>query len=48
MVGNVDDFMWFDGLYTSEKTNQIIARKFINVVERNSKYATYWSSARDY
>src|ERR1700730_17376762 len=35
-IGAVDNFMWFDELHPSERTDQIIAREFIKVVEGNS------------
>jgi hypothetical protein len=44
-VGAVDSFMWFDGLHLSERTDQIIAQEFIQVVEGYSTYAIYYSSA---
>jgi phospholipase/lecithinase/hemolysin len=46
-VGKVDDFMWFDELHPSERTDQIIAREFVSVVEGRSGYASYWSSVED-
>lgn len=41
-AGSLDSFMWYDELHKSNRTDQIIANEFIQVVEGNSKYATYW------
>lgn len=38
----MDSFMWYDELHPSVKTDEIIAKEFINVVGGNSSYATYW------
>jgi hypothetical protein len=38
-----DSFMWFDELHPSEQTDRVIAREFVDVVNGNSKWATYWS-----
>jgi len=35
-------FLWYDELHPSERTDQIIAQEFLNVVGGNSSYATYW------
>jgi hypothetical protein len=37
-----DSFLWFDELHPSQRTDQIIAQTFIQVVKGTSKYATYW------
>lgn len=37
-----DSFMWHDALHPSEQTDRIIAREFMNVLDGNSSYATYW------
>lgn len=39
-----DSFLWYDELHPSEQTDRVIAREFINVVEGDSKWATYWSA----
>jgi hypothetical protein len=39
---SLDHFLWFDELHPSAKTDEIIAREFIAVVEGNSKYSKYW------
>lgn len=36
-------FMWYDELHPSERTDEIVAKEFLNVVRGNSSYATYWS-----
>jgi phospholipase/lecithinase/hemolysin len=41
-IGSIDAFMWYDELHPSQGTDRVIAREFINVVEGNSSYATYW------
>ncbi|KAL3443932.1 GDSL lipase/esterase [Aspergillus insuetus] len=38
-----DSYMWYDELHPSEQTDWIIAREFVNVVGRGSKWATYWN-----
>lgn len=35
-------FLWYDELHPSERTDTIIAKEFMKVVEGKSKYATYW------
>jgi len=37
-----DSFMWYDSLHPSEQTDRIVAREFVNVLNGNSSYATYW------
>lgn len=37
-----DSFMWYDSLHKSEQTDRIMAREFVNLLEGNSSYATYW------
>ncbi|CAH0058231.1 unnamed protein product [Clonostachys solani] len=36
------NFMWFDELHPSERTSEIIAQSFIDTIQGNSSYATYW------
>jgi len=40
----LDSFMWYDELHPSNRTDQVIAEEFINVVNGNSTYATYWQA----
>jgi len=35
-------FLWYDELHPSERTDQVIAREFAKVVKGESRYATYW------
>ncbi|CEJ84293.1 hypothetical protein VHEMI03436 [[Torrubiella] hemipterigena] len=35
-------YLWFDGLHPSERTDQIIATNFVDVVKGSSKYGTYY------
>ncbi|KAJ9307570.1 CAZyme family CE16 [Paecilomyces variotii] len=37
-----DSYLWFDELHPSQRTDQIIAENFIEVVRGKSKWATYW------
>ncbi|KAJ5807950.1 hypothetical protein N7474_009219 [Penicillium riverlandense] len=37
-----NSFMWFDELHPSQRTDQIIAKNFIDVVKGRSEWATYW------
>ncbi|TVY82306.1 Acetylesterase [Lachnellula suecica] len=39
---SLDHYMWFDDLHPSEKTDQAIAHEFVNLVNGNSTYATYY------
>ncbi|KAL2405894.1 Acetylesterase [Exophiala dermatitidis] len=39
---NSDAFLWFDELHPSEQTDRIIARHFVDVLNGNSTYATYY------
>ncbi|KAG9742871.1 hypothetical protein KCU73_g8553, partial [Aureobasidium melanogenum] len=41
---NPDSYMWYDPLHPSEQTDRNIARAFIDVVNGNSKWATYYSA----
>lgn len=41
---NPDSFLWYDALHPSEQAERGFARAFIDVVNGNSKWATYWSS----
>ncbi|KAH8659248.1 GDSL lipase/esterase [Tricladium varicosporioides] len=38
----LDHYMWYDDLHPSQKTDEGIAKEFVNVVKGSSKYATYW------
>lgn len=38
-----DSFLWYDELHPSEQAERVIAREFVNVVEGDSQWATYWS-----
>lgn len=38
-----DSFLWYDELHPSEQTERVVARNFVDVVEGNSTWATYWS-----
>lgn len=38
-----DSYLWYDTLHPSEQTDRVIAREFVNVVEKKSKWAKYWS-----
>ena len=40
--GSLHSFLWYDELHPTERTDQIIAKEFLNVVGGNSSYATYW------
>ncbi|KAI0130388.1 acetyl esterase [Xylariales sp. AK1849] len=35
-------FLWYDELHPSERTDEIIAKEFVNLVSGNSSYAAYW------
>jgi len=37
-----DSFLWFDELHPTQRTDQIIAEHFVDVIKGNSSYATYW------
>lgn len=39
---SLDHFLWFDELHPSERTDEVIAKEFVNVVKGGSRYATYW------
>jgi phospholipase/lecithinase/hemolysin len=39
---SLDHFLWYDELHPSQRTDEIIAKEFANVVKGSSKYATYW------
>lgn len=39
---SLDHFLWYDELHPSERTDEVIAHEFVNVVAGKSKYATYW------
>lgn len=38
----ISQFLWYDELHPTERTDQIIAKEFASVVKGTSKYATYW------
>ncbi|KAH8198176.1 hypothetical protein TruAng_007657 [Truncatella angustata] len=38
----LSSFLWYDELHPSERTDQIIANEFVELVSGNSSYATYW------
>lgn len=42
--GSPDSYLWYDELHPSEQTDRIIAKNFVDVINGNSKYATYYSS----
>ena len=39
---SLDNFLWYDELHPTQRTDEIIAHEFANVVRGNSTYATYW------
>jgi phospholipase/lecithinase/hemolysin len=39
---NPDSFLWFDPLHPSQRTHQIIAEKFVDVMQGQSEWATYY------
>ncbi|KAM5341621.1 hypothetical protein ACJ41O_014652 [Fusarium nematophilum] len=39
----LSSFMFYDELHPSERTSDIIAKHFIDVINGNSEYATYWT-----
>lgn len=41
-LDNPGSFLWFDVSHPSQRTDQIIARAFLNVVNGDSEWATYW------
>lgn len=44
-----DTFLWWDELHPSERTEQWIAKSFVDIVKwGNSSYGTYWSSKSNY
>ncbi|KAF2805663.1 GDSL lipase/acylhydrolase family protein [Mytilinidion resinicola] len=38
-----DSFLWFDELHPSQQADRVIAKAFVDVVEGQSKWATYWA-----
>jgi phospholipase/lecithinase/hemolysin len=38
----IGSFLWYDALHPSAKADEIIAKNFVDLVNGNSKYATYW------
>ncbi|KAK0645674.1 GDSL lipase/esterase [Cercophora newfieldiana] len=45
-LGPKSGFLWYDELHPSEKTDSIIAKHFIDVVDGSSKYGTRYSGGR--
>lgn len=44
-----DTFLWYDELHPTVRTEQWIAKSFVDIVQwGNSSYATYWSSKQNY
>jgi len=39
-----DSYMWYDELHPSEQTSRIVAKEFVGVLNRESKYAKYYSA----
>lgn len=37
-----ESYMWFDELHPSERTSEIVAQEFVQVVKGESKWAAYW------
>lgn len=35
-------FLWYDELHPSERTDTVIAKEFVKIIEGTSKYASYW------
>lgn len=42
--GSPDSYLWYDELHPSEQTDRNIAKNFVDVLNGDSKYATYYSS----
>jgi phospholipase/lecithinase/hemolysin len=42
-AGTLDQYMWYDDLHPSQRTDEIIATEFVKVVKGTSTFATYWS-----
>jgi hypothetical protein len=42
--GDPDSFMWYDELHPSQQTQRWVASTFMDVINGNSSYATYYSS----
>jgi len=40
--GDPDSFLWYDELHPTQRTDQVIADNFIDVIHGNSTWATYW------
>jgi len=40
--GSLDQYLWYDELHPSQKTDEIVAAEFVKVVKGTSMYATYW------
>lgn len=41
-LDNPGSFLWFDYVHPSQRTDEIIAETFLDVVKGESKWATYW------
>ncbi|KKK21719.1 hypothetical protein P175DRAFT_0439380 [Aspergillus ochraceoroseus IBT 24754] len=39
---NAASFLWYDELHPSERTDQVIGKEFVKVVQGISEWATYW------
>jgi hypothetical protein len=39
-----DSFLWYDESHPSQQADRIIAREFVGVIKRESRWATYWAS----
>ncbi|PLB43269.1 GDSL lipase/acylhydrolase family protein [Aspergillus steynii IBT 23096] len=42
LAPNPESYMWFDELHPSERTSEIVAQEFVQVVKGESEWATYW------
>lgn len=42
LAPNPESYMWFDELHPSERTSEILAQEFMQVVRGKSEWATYW------
>jgi phospholipase/lecithinase/hemolysin len=43
-IGDPDSYLWYDELHPSEQTQRTVAKNFMDVINGNSSYATYYSS----
>ncbi|KAL2868097.1 SGNH/GDSL hydrolase family protein [Aspergillus lucknowensis] len=39
---NAAAYLWYDELHPSERTDEVIGKEFVKVVEGESRWATYW------